>query len=72
MELSDVICYPLCKIFETSLKTFCIPDDWKDAKILAIYKNENKILASNYRSISLTILVCKYMKKKSEITLPVT
>ena len=37
MELSDVICHPLCKIFETSIKTSCIPDDWKDAKISAIY-----------------------------------
>ena len=42
MELSDVICHPLCKIFETSLKTFCIADDWKDANILAIYKMEIK------------------------------
>ena len=38
MEISDVICHPLCKIFETSLKTSCIPDDWKDAKVSAIYK----------------------------------
>ena len=27
MELSGVICHPLCKIFETSLKTSYIPDD---------------------------------------------
>ena len=51
MELSDVICHPLCKIFETSIKTTSIPDDWKDAKISAIYKNGNKTLASNYRPI---------------------
>ena len=63
MELSDVICHPLCKIFETSIKTSCIPDDWKDAKISAIYKNGNKKLASNYRPISLTSIVCKCMEK---------
>ena len=42
IELSDVIFHPLCKIFETSLRQICIPDDWKDAKILAIYKNDNQ------------------------------
>ena len=62
MELSDVICHPLCKIFETSIKTYCIPDDWKDAKISAIYKNGNNKLASNYRPISLTSIVCKCME----------
>ena len=49
MELSDVICHPLllCKIFETSLisKTCCIPDDWKDAQLSAIYTNRNTTLA---------------------------
>ena len=59
MELSDVICHPLCKIFETSIKTSCIPDDWKDAKII----NGNKKFASNYRPISLTSIVCKCMEK---------
>ena len=63
MELSDVICHPLCKIFETSIKTSCIHDDWKDAKISAIYKNGNKKLASNYRPISLTSIVCKCLEK---------
>ena len=63
MELSDVICHPLCKIFETSIKTSCIPDDWKDAKISAIYKNGNNKIASNYRPISLTSIVCKCMKE---------
>ena len=63
MELSDVMCHPLCKIFETSIKTSSIPDDWKDAKISAISKNRNKKLASNYRPISLTSIVWKCMEK---------
>ena len=37
MELSENICHPLRKIFETSIKTSIILDDWKDAKISAIY-----------------------------------
>ena len=68
MELSDIICHPLCKIFETSVKTSCIPHDWKDTKISAICKNGNKKLASNYRPISLTSIVCKCMEKNNQKT----
>ena len=62
MELSDVICHLLCKIFETSLKTSCIPDDWKDAKISAIYKNGKIKFICTYRPISLISIVCKCME----------
>ena len=62
-ELSENICLPLQKIFETSIKTSSIPDEWKDAKISAIYKKGNKKLACNYRPISLTSVVCKCMEK---------
>ena len=63
MELSYVIYHPMCQIFETPIKTSCNPDDWNDANISAIYKNGNKKLASNYRPISLTSIVCKCMVK---------
>ena len=53
-------------------KTSSIPDDWKDAKISAIYKKGNKKLACNYCPISLTSVVCKCMEKILEITLSVT
>ena len=63
IELSENICLPLQKIFETSTKTSSIHDEWKDAKISAIYKKGNKKLACNYRPISLTSVVCKCMEK---------
>ena len=62
-ELSENICLPLQKIFETSIKTSSIPDELKDAKISAIHKKGNKKLACNYRPISLTSVVCKCMEK---------
>ena len=62
-ELSENICLPLQKIFETSIKTSSIPDELKDAKISAIHKKGNKKLACNYRPISLTSIVCKCMEK---------
>ena len=42
IELSENICLPLQNIFETSIKTSSIPDEWKDAKISAIYKKETR------------------------------
>ena len=56
MELSDVICHPLCKIFETSLKHLAFLMIGA-----AIYKIGNKKIVCNYRSISLTSIVCKCM-----------
>ena len=59
----EIGCHPLWKIFEMSIKTSSIPDEWKDAKISAMHKKGNKKLACNYRPISLTSVVCKYMEK---------
>ena len=42
MELSDVICQPLCTIVETLLKHLVFLMIWKVAKISAIYKMELK------------------------------
>ena len=63
MELSENICHTLRKISETPIKTSSIPDEWKDAKISAIYKKGNKKLACNYLHISLISVVCKCMEK---------
>jgi hypothetical protein len=62
-ELSEEISHPLWIIFDKSLKVRAVPVDWKKAKISAIYKNNNKALAGNYRPVSLTSLVCKLMEK---------
>ena len=59
VELSDQIAIPLTIIFKNSLRTHTIPCEWKKASITAILKKGNKHLASNYRPISLTSVVCK-------------
>jgi hypothetical protein len=60
--MSEVISHPLWIIFDKSIKVRAIPEDWKKAKISAIYKKGNKALAGNYRPISLTSVVCKLME----------
>ena len=62
-ELSDVVATPLCLIFNSSLKSGIVPDSWKIGQITALCKKGDKKLASNYRPVSLTSIICKIMEK---------
>ena len=53
---------PLTLIFQTSLQTKNLPDEWKHANISAIFKKGKKTLPSNYRPVSLTCVACKIME----------
>ena len=48
-------------LFNQSLATGEIPQDWKKAYVIPIYKKGSKSDPKNYRSISLTSIVCKTM-----------
>ena len=39
------------------------PESWKEAVVIPIFKKGNKLLAENYRPISLTSTPCKFMEK---------
>ena len=58
-NLSSVLAKPLVTIFNTSLTTGKVPSIWKQGVVTAIYKKGNRNLASNYRAITLTSIVCK-------------
>jgi hypothetical protein len=58
-EVRTVIAKPLEIIFRNSLCSYSLPQDWKRANITAIYKKGPKIVASNYRPVSLTSIICK-------------
>uniref|UniRef100_A0A452HQ50 RNA-directed DNA polymerase from mobile element jockey n=1 Tax=Gopherus agassizii TaxID=38772 RepID=A0A452HQ50_9SAUR len=60
-ELTEEISEPLVIIFEKSQKTGEIPDDWKRADIVPIYKKGNKDNSGNYRPVSLTSVPGKIM-----------
>ena len=61
-EIAHVICIPLQIIFQTSIDTRKLPDEWKHAQVTAIFKKGSKIRAQNYRPVSLTCIICKILE----------
>ena len=49
-------------IFQQSLDTNSLPDDWINANVSPIFKKGNKHLPSNYRPVSLTSVCCKLLE----------
>ena len=54
---------PLTVIFNESLKSGCIPMDWKRPNISPIFKKGCRSEPLNYRPISLTSVVCKLLER---------
>ena len=46
-------------IFNQSLRTGDLPEDWRKANVSPIYKKENRTNPGNYRPVSLTCICCK-------------
>lgn len=52
----------MTKLFQLSLDTGKVPDDWREASIVPIFKKGERHLASNYRPVSLTSISCKLLE----------
>ena len=61
-ELRQEISTPLSIIFNKSLESGKLPDDWKTAIVTAIHKKGSKNEAGNYRPVSLTCILCKILE----------
>ena len=57
-----ILAMSLCMMFNTLLKTACLPEEWKEANVTPVHKNNSKELALNYRPISLLCLVNKVLE----------
>ena len=61
-EMKDVIAPVLSIIYNHSLETGCVPQDWRNANVAPIYKKGERFKASNYRPVSLTCICSKVME----------
>ena len=61
-ELQDEISLPLHLIFNKSLLTGEVPQDWKLANVTPVFKKGSHSIAENYRPISLTSVICKILE----------
>ena len=68
-ETNLELCKPLTTLFKRSIAESKLPDAWKEAQIVPIYKKGQKSKPGNYRPISLTSVVGKVLERlvKEEI-----
>ncbi len=62
-ELAEVIAEPLSIIYQRSLLTGEVPEDWRIANVTPIYKKGCKEDPGNYRPVSLTSVTGKVMEQ---------
>lgn len=58
-ECREVLLEPLYLLFKASAHQGLIPNKWREATVVAIFKKGSKSNPSNYRPISLTSVICK-------------
>ena len=49
-------------IFGKSLIEGDVPNEWREANVTPLFKKGSKLMASNYRTVSLTSVCCKIME----------
>ncbi len=54
---------PLALLFNNSLQTGQVPQDWKDANVTPLHKKGSRMSTNNYRPVSLTSQICKLMER---------
>jgi len=62
-ECAEELSHPITILYENSLKQGKIPNQWKLADIVPIFKKGNKEDPLNYRPVSLTSILCKILEK---------
>ena len=65
LELSDIIAEPIAKLFNLIFEQeILLEGSWKLAFVSPIFKKGPRIVAENYRPISLTSILCKIMGER--------
>lgn len=61
--IADILQLPILQLYNLSLREGRIPQDWKEAVVVAIHKGGSKSSPSNYRPVSLTSVILKCLEK---------
>jgi hypothetical protein len=61
--LADSLAYPMCTIFNNSIKSATVPTIWKSANITPLPKFKGATEAKDYRPIALTPILAKCLEK---------
>src|SRR6218665_2030398 len=62
-EVREEIGEALALIFNKSMQTGDVPQEWRDALIVPLFKKGSRSDPCNYRPVSLTSVVCKVMER---------
>ena len=62
-ELAVQVAYPLAIIFQQSIDQSRVPQQWRTANVIPIFKKGSKRHAANYRPISLTTHIGKLLER---------
>ena len=74
IECANELAPSLSIIFNLSLLTGMVPDDWKLSNVIPVFKSGTRNDCKNYRPISITSIISKVLEKiiSSEILLHLT
>ena len=61
-ECKDIIVPFYTRLFQLSIDTGVVPDDWKCSNISPIYKKGERYKPANYRPVALTSITCKLIE----------
>ena len=59
---------PLSYIFNLSIRSGHVPQDWCDANVTPLFKKGSRSIATNYRPVSLTSQIVKLFERLTHIT----
>ena len=62
-ETASIIVPSICKLFNKSLEQGTVPQDWKLANVVPVYKKSDKEHTENYRPISLLPIISKVFER---------
>ena len=62
-ESAKELSYTICELFNKSIQDGVLPGEWKEANVTCIYKKGDISQPGNYRPVSLTSILFKWLEK---------